>query len=130
MYVYYYYIFVFKSLLFVIIIIIFISLYFIINKVPGYFFQSHIFQYSIHTCTYSHMFLLLILHSVWLLRYISFNLLYLPGVPSALVYVNLNLNTFGTTLYIHVPPTLLFCTKVIRTQFFHVPHFDRPISTS
>ena len=62
--------------------------------------------------------------------YISFNLLYLPGVPSALVYVNLNLNTFGTTLYIHVPPTLLFCTKVIRTQFFHVPHFDRPISTS
>ena len=118
MFVYYYYIFVFKSLLFVIIIIIFISLYFIINKVPGYFFQSHIFQYSIHTCTYSHMFLLLILHSVWLLRYISFNLLYLPGVPSALVYVNLSLNT------------LLFCTKVIRTQFFHVPHFDRPISTS
>jgi hypothetical protein len=88
-------------IIFVIIIIIFISLYFIINKVPGYFFQSHIFQYSIHTCTYSHMFLLLILHSVWLLRYISFNLLYLPGVPSALVYVNLSLNTFGTTLYMY-----------------------------
>ena len=38
----------------------YISLYFIINKIPGYFFQSHIFQYSIHTYMYLFTYVLVI----------------------------------------------------------------------